>query len=461
MKNRFITISLSLLVVVCAFTGCKDEFGEKLLGPDSTVAPERVTDRSLVFMNTTDKQDLAAGSAVNTEPVDVIFSPLQPIGQTKEITTAIKLTNGKSYKNQTFKVSVLQEEALLTQYKEHNGYRVKFLPAEAYKVVSDLISVEQQGVLAVNHSMVRLINSNQMEINQDYLLALKLESEEGFVMAPENQVMYVHLKRKGGSGEMEGAADFRPMKGDNILDAGGVDKGINRNNLYFETPGKSFANLSKCTIEGLIYVDAFKSEDERSDGTLAGISSLWGYEEGGTDPDFLLRFGDAGVATNQLQVVIKKKKYVIPFKFKEKKWYHIAMTCNGANIKFYVNAKEKFSVEYTEKISLGGTKPFRLGQSFNQWRGFNGKMSEVRIWNKDRTPRELKLNALDVVALAEERSSLLAYWKMNSVKPDTNGQQMSDASGRGNDLSVLRQGASGGSLTPRVVIDNEIDINLN
>lgn len=103
---------------------------------------------------------------------------------------------------------------------------------------------------------------------------------------------------------------------------------------------------------------------------------------------------------------------------------------------------------------------FRLGQSFNQWRGFNGMMSEVRIWNTARTIMELKMNALDIIELDQAKSNLLAYWKMNKVKDDSENQQIADISGKGHDLTVKRQGASNSSATPRVVINNNIDINL-
>ena len=103
---------------------------------------------------------------------------------------------------------------------------------------------------------------------------------------------------------------------------------------------------------------------------------------------------------------------------------------------------------------------FRLGQSFNQWRGFNGMMSEVRIWNTARTIMELKMNALDIIELDQAKSNLLAYWKMNKVKDDSENQQIADISGKGHDLTVKRQGASNPSDTPRGVINNNIDINL-
>lgn len=456
MKNKIIAIGL--LICLAVFTGCKDEFGKKLFGPDETVAPEKVTDRVLTFLNTTGKTAVEEGSAVTATPVDVIFSQAQPIGQVAEVTLSAKL-DAKSFKDQTFNVEVIEDENLLLQYRKENGTRVKFLPALAYSLQTNLISIESRSTVAVNQSVVKLINSNAMEVNQDYLLAVKLETQEGFVMQPDNQILYLHLKRKGGSGEMEGAADLRPMPGDDALDADGVDKGINRNNLYYETSGQPFKNLQTCTIEGLVYVDAFKPEGDRNDATLAGISSVWGYEAGGENVDFLLRFGDSGVSPNRLQLVLGSDKYVVDYDFRAKNWYHLAMTYDGSTVRFYVNGREKLSFSKTGNISLASTM-FRLGQSFNQWRGFNGMMSEVRIWNTARTIMELKKNALDVIELEQAKSNLLAYWKMNKVMDDSNNRKIADISGKGRDLTVKRQGASNPSVTPKVVINNNIDINL-
>lgn len=455
MKNRIIRTAF-LLCMVASFIGCKDEFGKKLLGPDETVAPEKVTDRPLVFLNTTGHENIVEGSAVTTSPVDVIFSSIQPIGQTKEISTSIKL-NGKSFKDQTFTVNILKDETLLQQYKEANGYRVKFLPEGAYSLLTDLISVENHTEVAVNQSILRIVNSTSMEINQDYLLAIKLEAKEGFVVKPENQILYLHLKRKGGTGEIEGAADLRPMPDDKALDANGADKGINRNNLYYKANGTPFQKLNECTIEGLIYVDTFKDESERGNATLAGISSVWGYEAG-SSVDFLLRFGDAGLSTNKLQLLLGDNKYMIDYSFKEKQWYHIAMTYDGTMVRFYINGRERFSLNWSTNVSLAGPS-FYVGYSFNQWRGFNGLMSELRIWKTARTLAELKANALDVVNLDMERKNLLAYWKMNKVKEESNNKQIADVSGNGRDLAVERQGAAA-SVIPVVVIDNNIDINL-
>lgn len=450
---------LGLLFLLLLHTGCRDEFGKTLFGPEKTVAPERLTDKKLIFVNTTGVNDITEGKIVSDDPTDVIFSSQQPIGQTKEITVSARLKEGKSHVNENFVLTPLKETSLLENYRKQHGYAVRFLPESAYKIVNDMICIEKNGTQAINHGTIRITNALDLEINQDYLLAIQLQNAPGFLLAEDNRLVYLHIKRKGGSGEMSGAADFNPMPGDNVLDPDGVDKGINRNNLYYETGGELFKNLNACTIEGLIFVDAFKAEEERADGTLAGISSLWGNEKGGEPVNFLLRLGDAGVSTNMLQLVVNDRKYLINYKLKEKQWYHLAMTYDGTEIKFFINYKEKLSVKQTGNISLSGSS-FCLGQSFNQWRGFNGKMSEVRIWKTARTAKELKNNALDIIMFNAEKELLLAYWKMNKAMEGSGNKKISDLSQNENHLTVKRQGASGGTVQAEIIIDNNIDINI-
>ncbi len=454
MKNKI--IYFGLLLFLAMFTGCKDEFGKTLFGPEDTVAPEKDTDRTLVFLNTSDAENIQNGTAVSADPVDIIFSAAQPIGQVREIKTSAKLSDGKSRRDQVFTVAVMQDEALLQQYKEANGYRVKFLPEEAYNVATNLINLEYDGTTAVSQSLIKVINSSKLDLDQDYLLALQLQTAEGFTIEETNRTLYLHVKRKGGSGEAQGAADLRPMAGDDNLSPDGVDLGINRNNLYYETSGAPFKALNACTIEGLIYVDAFKASSERGDATLAGISSVWGYEAGSDQP-FLIRFGDAGIDPNKLQVKAGGKTLLVNYTFREKTWYHIALTYDGTDIRFYVNSRERGSIAHSGTINLAGDK-FVIGQSFNQWRGFNGMMSEIRIWNTARSATQLRENALDIVEYDTEKNGLIAYWKMNSAKPGSDNSQIADFTGNGHDLTVKSQGAS--ALPPKVVINQDIDINL-
>ena len=434
--------------------GCVDQFGEKLYGPDRTVAPESNGPQTVMFMNMTE-----AAQPVSTMPVDVIFSAAQPTGQTKDVVMSARMASGKSKADRNFTVHVVDNPEILKSYEEANGYEVSALPQEAYVLLTDIISLEYGAEEAFSQSILRIVNSESLELETDYLLALELGPQEGFVIDEGNGVLYIHVKRKGGSGEPAGAADFRPMSGDNALDPEGVDLGINRNNLYYTLTGAdAMSGMSACTIEGLIYVDSFKEDSERGNGTLAGISSVWGYEASGVPVDFLLRFGDASVSPDRLQLVVSDAKYMIDYTFKEKQWYHIAVTYDGEKLSFYVDGRERFSTARQGTMNLATSGRFNLGQSFNQWRGFNGMMSEVRVWNVARTSKELKDNAIYLVDMTAS-GSLVAYWKMNAAKTGSGDTMIEDMSGNGYDITVARQGASS-TVTPKVVINNDIDINI-
>ena len=456
MKHIIRTI-LALAAAVAMLAGCEDGFGKKLYGPDSTVAPEDAGDQTLVFLDMTGSE---AGAPVSQMPVDVIFAADQPIGQTRDVTMSARMESGRSRLDCNFSVEIRDDEALLQAYAEANGYDVTPLPQESFLLLTDIISIEAGGQTAVSQSILRLVNSSSLVQDRDYLLILELMPEAGFIIEESNSLLYVHVKRRGGSGEPVGAADFRPMPGDNALDADGVDLGINRNNLYYELrDADNLENLDACTIEGLVYVDSFKDASERGDGTLAGISSVWGYEAG-SDSDFLLRFGDASISPDRLQLCLGDEKYIIDYTFREKQWYHIALTFNGTELNFYVNGRSRFTMQHSGKLNLSTSGYFNLGQSFNQWRGFNGMMSEVRIWSVARTSRELRDNAVSLADLNSSRDLLLAYWRMNEAMAGSDGTKIEDVSGNGNDITVARQGASDGSIVPKVIINTDIDINL-
>ena len=156
--------------------------------------------------------------------------------------------------------------------------------------------------------------------------------------------------------------------------------------------------------------------------------------------------------------MVSDAKYMIDYTFKEKQWYHIAVTYDGEKLSFYVDGRERFSTARQGTMNLATSGRFNLGQSFNQWRGFNGMMSEVRVWNVARTAKELKDNAIYLVDMTAS-GSLVAYWKMNAAMVGSGDTMIEDMSGNGYDITVSRQGASG-TVTPKVVINNDIDINI-
>lgn len=134
---------IGFLLLLLFQTACREEFGKTLFGPDKTVAPEILTDRELVFVNTTETSDISSAREMTLDPVDVIFSSVQPIGYTKEVTVSAKLRDGQIASDNVFYLNVLKDEAVLDAFKTHVGYKAEFLPEAAYKLENDMVVFEK------------------------------------------------------------------------------------------------------------------------------------------------------------------------------------------------------------------------------------------------------------------------------------------------------------------------------
>ena len=221
-------------------------------------------------------------------------------------------------------------------------------------------------------------------------------------------------------------------------------------------------DMESFTMEALIYANSF----EREISTIMGVEDL-----------FLIRLGDSGPA-NQLQVAFAKKiaeedttpaRSHIPaaadsqFDLKPFRWYHIAVTFDHGTVCVYIDGRLKASERAEVSASDGRTalidkvnfaiphsdetdgKPrcfwighsYRLqtdGENFYE-RRFDGRMSEVRIWNRALTSGEINSeNHFYKVDPASE--GLVAYWKFDD---NTTGKSVRDYTANGFDLVTERE----------------------
>lgn len=205
------------------------------------------------------------------------------------------------------------------------------------------------------------------------------------------------------------------------------------------------------TLETMLNVSEFHKE----------INTIMGIEG-----RFLLRFGDAGISPNQLQVATLNGNYLVDYNFETNKWYHIACTYEmddsyNATVKVYVDGalvgeKSNWSMRvyvgwptwgYVSGVDFSpawsyepdGTRCFWLGYAYDANRDLRGLMTEIRIWNKVLTAEEI--NAPDHFYTVDPKSEgLYAYWKMTAGE----GSSIEDATGNGNKLygetNVRKQG---------------------
>lgn len=218
------------------------------------------------------------------------------------------------------------------------------------------------------------------------------------------------------------------------------------------------ADMQTFTLEALVCGQNFKANAE--------INTLMGIED-----NFLLRFGDAGLAQNQLQIAFaaydeEEKRYrgnmTSPIlQVKPDQWYHIAVTFDGsagsdegAEIKVWFDGKLKisgkclgqgtgknipinsinFKVAHSDEMD-GKPRCFWIGYSYDDKRPFNGLIAEVRVWNKVLTEEELNAPAHFYKLYPDAQTGrfpeeLLAYWKFD----DGEGDAVKDRSSYGHDL---------------------------
>lgn len=174
-------------------------------------------------------------------------------------------------------------------------------------------------------------------------------------------------------------------------------------------------NMSQVTFEALLRARDF----DRLISTVMGIE---GY--------FLIRIGDAGVPSNQIQFASKAGNLTDKsLQLETNKWYHIAMTYDSSDGKiiFYINGHKEFEgTKQLHNINLTSGDGFYIGRSYEDSRYLCGNICEVRIWNVVRTQEEIAKNPYSVDPTSE---GLVAYWKMD----DMSGNTVKDYTGNGND----------------------------
>ena len=222
-------------------------------------------------------------------------------------------------------------------------------------------------------------------------------------------------------------------------------------------------DMETFTLEALVYANSFDRK----------ISTIMGIED-----TFLIRLGDDGRPTNQLQVAFAKKvseeetspaRGKIPaeadsrYDLKLFVWHHIAVTFDRGTICVYIDGKLKDTVKASvsgtdghaviiDKINFaiphsdetdGKERCVWIGHSYRLQsdgdlfyeRRFDGMMGEVRLWNKALTSEEIA-SENHFYKIDPASDGLVAYWKFDD---NTKGKIVKDYTGNGFDLKTERE----------------------
>lgn len=179
-------------------------------------------------------------------------------------------------------------------------------------------------------------------------------------------------------------------------------------------------NMMQITMEALVYP---RTLDKL-------ISSVMGIEG-----SFLMRIGDAGIPSNQIQIATANGNVTnSKLQLQTNTWTHIAMTYSYLDheMKFYLNGKLIYEEIFHGPINIvgnGSDRNFLVGKSYDDSRDFDGYISEVRVWDIVRTQEEIAAN---IYTVDPTSTGLVAYWKFD----EGTGANVADASGNGNTLKA-------------------------
>lgn len=192
-------------------------------------------------------------------------------------------------------------------------------------------------------------------------------------------------------------------------------------------------DMSTFTLEAMVCPKVL----DKTSNSYESLSTIMGIEG-----KFLVRFGDANIEPNQLQVATGDGNVTSSdLLFDLDKWYHIAVTFNSGDITIYVNGVNRctgtsgissanFGMPHTnEPNGWNSDRCFWIGYAYNTERDFQGLMAEVRIWNKVLTEAEINAEG-HFYSVDPASDGLVAYWKMD----DGEGTIVKDYTSNGNDL---------------------------
>lgn len=151
------------------------------------------------------------------------------------------------------------------------------------------------------------------------------------------------------------------------------------------------------SIEAWVQMDGFQINNQ------AIINS------GGNGTEVYIRFGDAAIPYNSLQIKTQGSQVNTTTLFEPNKWYHIALTYNAAGlVTIYVNGVRDVSIQTT-----GGPANFeQMGiVTSGSWFRDTCMMAQLRLWKVAITPTQIQSNMY--YGVRSDDPNLLGYWRLD------------------------------------------------
>lgn len=186
-------------------------------------------------------------------------------------------------------------------------------------------------------------------------------------------------------------------------------------NTFPEGSGGWGITTPEWTLEGWVWMSAFPINNQ----AIFNAEVSQGTE-------IYIRFGDADVAYDKLQIKTGGSQFNSNQSFTPATWYHVAFTYSNGKCTMYINGVEDSSKEFAATDYVINNLQLCSSGSYFQ---ANARMAQVRFWKKALTANAIKDGMNRQVAANSD--GLFGYWKLD----EGTGNVYHDSTGNGFDLT--------------------------
>ena len=274
------------------------------------------------------------------------------------------------------------------------------LAADYYEIPVKSVTIKA-GDISSDDVVVNFKNTNKLDKSRRYVLPVTITDADIEVLDSKRTAYFI----------FKGAALI------NVV--------ANIEKIYFPISWKTdMSNVNAITVEALLRSDDWEAGRDNA------LSSIFGIEG-----RFLLRIGDADRPRDQLQCVAPGGNFPAPNAvagLPTKEWVHIAVVYDAGTHEriYYKDGVKVYSDNAASRAVNLSSNGCYIGKAYDDTRWLPGDISEVRIWNIQRSAEEIAKNPYEV---DPHSPGLIAYWKFN----EGTGSDIKDHTGNGNDISAV------------------------